>query len=310
ERVLLEDPRTILKSEYGKYYVNEKKAYFKGNVYIEDTASVVTADEVTYYRNEEKSIAEGNVKIVNERNSITIYGNHFENFKKQNYSKVTDNPKVIQIDTTSEGKQDTLIVKALTLESYQDTLERLIATDSVKITRNDLAAESGICTYFTELDSIILKKSPFVWYETGKYEDNQVSGESIFIKLKRRRLETVYVRGRAVAISRADTVYLQRFNQMTGQEIVLHFAEDKIQQINVVTTATSLYYLFDQAKPNGMNITTGDEIKITFTDGKIDKIKAISGVEGKYYPEKMIKDKESDYNLPEFNWREDRPGRK
>jgi len=310
ERVLLEDPHTTLKSEYGKYYVNEKKAYFKGNVYIEDTASVVNADEVTYYRNEDKALADGNVKIVNARNRITILGNHFENYRKQSYSKVTDNPKVIQIDTTSKGKQDTLIVTALVLESYRDTIERLIATDSVKITRNGLAAESGYCVYFTDLDSIVLQKNPFVWYETGKYEDNQVSGESIFIKLKKRRLETVYVRGRAIAISRADTVYIKRFNQMTGQEIILKFLDDKIQQVNVITTATSLYYLFDQGKPNGLNTTTGDQIIITFNDGKIEKIKALSGVEGKYYPEKMIRDKENDYNLPEFNWREDRPGKR
>ncbi len=310
ERVLLEDPHTILKSEYGKYYVNEKKAYFKGNVYIEDTASIVNADEVTYYRTEDKALADGNVKIVNTRNRITIFGDHFENYRQQGYTKVTGNPKVIQIDTTSKGKQDTLIVTALILESYRDTIERLIATDSVKITHNGLAAESGYCTYFTDLDSIILLKNPFVWYETGKYEDNQVSGEAIYVKLKKRRLETVYVRGRAVAISRADTVYIKRFNQMTGQEIILNFLNDKIHQINVITTATSLYYLFDQRQPNGLNTTTGDQIIITFNDGKIEKIKALSGVEGKYYPEKLIRGKEDDYNLPEFNWREDRPGKR
>jgi len=310
DRVLLEDQHTVLKSQYAKYYANEKKAYFKGNVYVEDTASVVTADEVTYFREEGKSIAEGNVKILNANNSITIYGNHFENYKKINYSIVTDHPKVVQIDTTAKGEKDTLIVTAVLLESYRDTLERLIATDSVRITRSNLAAESGACTYFTNLDSIVLRKLPFVWYESGKYQDNQVSGESIFIKLKKRRLETVYVRGRAVAISRADTARIERFNQMTGQEIILHFADDKIQRVNVISTATSLYYLSDKANPNGMNVTTGDEIRISFTDGKIDKIKAISGVEGKYFPEKMIKGKESDYNLPEFNWREDRPGRK
>ncbi|MDI6765458.1 MAG: OstA-like protein [Bacteroidota bacterium] len=307
ERVLLEDPHTTLRAAYGKYFMNDKKAYFNGNVVVEDTASVLTADELTYFRDEQKSIADGNVKIVNMKNGITIFGNHFEDYKKKNYSKVTNKPKIVQIDTNSIGEKDTLIVTAAVLESYRDSLEQLIATDSVKITRDGLAAEAGVCIYFTDTDSIILKKSPFVWYETGKHEDNQVSGESIFIKLKNRRLETVYIHGRAVAISRADTVLVNRFNQMTGQQMILQFVDDKINKITVISTATSLYYLFEDRKPNGMNITTGDQIEITFRDGKIDKIMAISGVEGKYYPEKMIKGNENDYNLPEFNWRINRP---
>jgi hypothetical protein len=152
-----------------------------------------------------------------------------------------------------------------------------------------------------------LQRSPFIWYASDKHDDNQVSGDTIYIKLKKRRLETVYVREKAVAISRADSLYPKRFNQLTGQEIVLHFNDDKIQQVDVNTTATSLYYLFDKGKGNGLNKSTGDQIRMTFMDGKIDKINAISNVEGQYYPEKMVKGKENDHNLPEFNWREDRP---
>lgn len=310
EQVLLEDPYTTLRASYGKYFMKDKKANFKGNVVVEDTTSVLTADELTYFRDEQKSIAGGNVKIVNTRNSITIFGNHFENYKKENYSKITEKPKIVQIDTSSKGEIDTLLVTAAILESYRDSMERLIATDSVKITRDGLAAEAGVCIYLTDLDSIILKKSPFVWYETGKYEDNQVSGELIYLKLKNRRLETVYIHERAVAISRADIALINRFNQMTGQQMILEFVDDRINKINVITTATSLYYLFEDRKPNGINITTGDKIEIIFKDGKISKIIASSGVEGKYYPEKMIKGNENDYNLPEFNWKEYRPGKK
>lgn len=307
DRVLLEEPGTILRAGYGKYFMNEKRAYFKTNVYVEDSTSILTSDELTYYRDDEKSIADGNVKIVNAKNGITIFGNHFENYKKEKYSKVTGQPKLIQIDTDPKGKHDTLAVTAIELESYQDTLERLIATDSVRIIRNDLAAESGVCIYYTDLDSIVLQRSPFIWYASDKHDDNQVSGDTIYIKLKKRRLETVYVREKAVAISRADSLYPKRFNQLTGQEIVLHFNDDKIQQIDVNTTATSLYYLFDKSKGNGLNKSTGDQIRMTFMDGKIDKINAISNVEGQYYPEKMVKGKENDHNLPEFNWREKKP---
>ena len=310
DRVLLEEPGTILQAGYGKYFVNEKKAYFKTNVLVEDSTSVLTATELTYFREDQKSIAQGNVKIVNAKNGITIFGDHFENYKKNHYSKVTGKPKLIQIDKNQKEKTDTLEVTAKLLESYQDTLERLIATDSVRIIRGDLAAEAGHCTYFTDLDSIILKRQPFIWYTSGGSDENQVSGESIFIKLEKRKLKTVYVRERAVAISRADSLYINRFNQMSGQEMMLHFANDKIQRVDVNMTATSLYYLFDKGKGNGLNKSTGDQIRMTFIDGKIDKINAISNVEGQYYPEKMVKGKETDFNLSEYNWREKRPVKK
>ena len=304
DRVFLEEPHTSLHAEYGKYFMNDRKAIFKKNVIVEDTTSILYADELVYYRNEEKSIADGNVKLVNSKNGLTIFGGHFENFKKEKYSRITDQPRLIQVDTEQNGKNDTLVVVAKMLESFQDTIERLIATDSVRITRDSLDAEGGKCIYLTDLDSIILKQSPFIWYNSGSVDDTQVSGETIYIKLKKRRLETVYVRERAVAISRADSIHTYRFNQLTGQEIVLHFVDDKIKQVDVNMTATSLYYLFDRGKGNGLNKSTGDQIRMTFIDGKIDKINAISNIEGQYYPEKLVKNKEANFNLPEFNWRE------
>ncbi len=309
DRVMLQDPQTALNASYGKYYVNEKRAYFRGDVYIEDSASIVTADEVQYYREDGKAIADGNVKIVNRGNRLTIFGNHFENYPNRKYSKVTSDPLVMQIDGNSRGSYDTLFVTALMLESYRDSVERLIATDSVKIFRSGLAAKAGLCVYYTAIDSIDLRNNPYVWYQTGPLTDNQVSGETIFIALDERRLKTVYVREKAVAISRADTILTKRFNQMTGKSITLHFIGDKVDKINVITTATVLYYLFDKKMPNGMNITTGDEVIIMFHEGAIERIKGISGIEGKYFPEKLIFGKESEYNLPEFNWREPRPQR-
>jgi lipopolysaccharide export system protein LptA len=313
ERVTVEDRSTTLTSDYGKYFVEEKKAYFRSNVTVEDSGSVLTANEITYYRNDQHSIATGNVKITNVSNGMMIFGNHFENFRQQKFSRMSEGPRVIQVDTSGQAMPETLTVTSKVMESYQDahdTAERLVAIDSVQITRNELAAEAGLSTFYTKLDSIVLHKSPFVWYTADKSEDNQVSGDSIFIKLKKRKLETVYVRGKATALSRADSLHLDRFNQMTGQEIILHFSESKIHRIDVDRTATSLYYLFDGGKPNGLNKTSGDYVTIVFVDGKIDKMKIIAGVEGQYFPEKMVKHRESDYNLQGFNWKKDRPGKK
>ena len=164
--------------------------------------------------------------------------------------------------------------------------------------------------FYPQADSIILRKSPFVWYSVERSRDNQVSGDSIFIKLRKRKPGTIYVEGDAYAVSRADSLYPDRFNQMSGQEIVMSFADERIQRIDVERTATSLYYLFDGTNPNGLNKASGDRVTIRFKEGRIDKLNVISGPEGQYLPEKMIRHRETEYNLPGFNWRERRPGKR
>lgn len=309
ERVMVEESTTTLKARYGKYYSEEKKAYFDTDVSVEDNSSIMTSNQLTYFREEQHSIATGNVKIKGYKNNLTIVGDHFENFKKDKFSKMTGHPRVMQIDTTGENKRDTLWVDCKIMEIYQDSAEQLITRDSVIIRRGALAAEAGYCIFFTERDSMVLRKSPFVWFTESSSADNQLSGDSIFIKLVNRKLQTVYVRGSAFAISRADSLYPARFNQMSGEEIVFHFDSSKIKQIDVDKTATSLYYLFEDGSGNGMNKTTGDHVTLSFLGSKFEKLKASNGVEGEYFPEKMIRNKESDYNLTGFNWREKRPGK-
>lgn len=305
DRVLLEDGMTTLTAGYGKYFTSEKRAFFTTNVSVQDTGSILVADELTYYREAQRMHADGNVRIIKARNSLTTYGDHFDHDRNMNYSRMTGRPRVIQVDTTG-GRTDTMHITGVILESFQDSIPRIVVTDSVCITRGTLDAISGSMVMFTKRDSIILRRSPIVWYSTDSTDENQVSGDSMFIALNQRKIETVYVRGRAFAISRADSILRNRFNQMSGEEIIMHFAEDKVRQIDVDRTATTLYFLFEESKPNGMNKTTGDHITMTFRDGRIDRIKVLNGVEGQYIPEKLLRGHEREYDLQGFNWQERR----
>ena len=51
-----------------------------------------------------KSIAVGNVAIKNLENNITIYGGYFENYDSAKYNVIKTNPKLVQIDTSSDAK--------------------------------------------------------------------------------------------------------------------------------------------------------------------------------------------------------------
>ena len=311
--VELTDGRTVLTADFGQYFAKDKRAFFRTNVRVQDSVSTLTSDELTYFRAEQQSIAVGNVKVVSSQDNITLYGQFLDHDRKSGFTRMAQQPRAVQIDTARDGSLDTLIVLSRIMESYRDSLRRLVAIDSVRLWRKSLAATARLGFFLTELDSIILRGEPIVWYE-----ENQISGDSIFLKLEKRKLRTVYVRGDAFAISVSDSLFPSRFDQMSGEEITMSVAGDKIQRIDVERTASSLYFLYEDVidsagrrkEPNGLNKTTGDRVIVEFVDGKSDKIRVLGGVEGEYYPEVLVEGKESEYNLTGFNWREDRPGKR
>ncbi len=311
EGVYLEEGTRKLFADYGKYFINERRVLFRKNVFLQDTSSTLSCDELIYFRDTKRTVARMNVIISDINNDVKTFSNYFENLG--DYSFLLDQPRIVQIDTTDEGTLDTLTIVSNEMHSYQDSLPRFIATGKVIMRRGDVSAECGNSVYYTDADSIILRDKPFVWYEK-----TQVSGDSIFIKLTQRRLEKIIVRGNAFAISLSDTNFQNRFDQMSGETITMTFLGGKINNIVVSVTATSLYYLYETEtsaadttitvqKPNGINITSGDHITILFEEQKVEAIKIISGVEGKYYPENLLHDNESHYNLAGFNWRETKP---
>jgi hypothetical protein len=242
---------------------------------------------------------------VNLANAATILGDSLVHFEKSRYSIVPKNPLLFQIDTSASGSIDTLVVVSKVMESYQDSTQRFVAIDSVAMSRGELSSRSGRTTYFVGKDLIILQQHPIVWQAM-----NEIMGDSIVVGLQNKKLHTVYVRGHAVAISRTDSLHRNRYNQLTGREMTLYFANDRLDRVFVNNNATSLYYLFDNDKPDGANKSSGDRIYIDFLEGKIDRIKIVGGVQGEYFPEKMLANHEHEYNLDGFKWYTVRPRHK
>ncbi|HLF14485.1 MAG TPA: hypothetical protein VI932_06320, partial [Bacteroidota bacterium] len=204
---------------------------------------------------------------------------------------------------------ETLRVSGMTMESFGDTLRRLVVTDSVRIFREGLAGTAGLAVFHPGRDSVALYRNPYLWYEEEDGDENQITGDSVTMTMRDRYADNVRVMGDALAVSEADSVLGGRYNQLAGQEIILYFDENKLSRIDVMRTATSLYYLFEEGAPNGLNKSSGNEVTILFLEGRIESIKLAENVEGKYVPERMVAGKESEFNLPGFRWREDRPER-
>ncbi|MEK6570382.1 MAG: OstA-like protein [Bacteroidota bacterium] len=300
--VRLWNKRVALTAREGEYLVDEKTAYFKKQVKVVDSTTTITGDELTYYEKEHKSIVTGDVKVVNSRDNTTMYGRFLEHLDDRKYSKMLQAPKFVQVDTSSSGKIDTLVIISREMESYEDSLRRFIAIDSVQLVRGDLSGKCGMGVYYPDKDVVDLRMEPIIWYE-----ESQVTGDSVYIQLRKRRLDRVFVYGNAYAISQSDSLHENRFDQMTSQKMILYFSDSKLDHIEAEGTAVSLYFLYDQGVPNGVNKASGDRIFVYSRNGRAESIKVVGGTEGKYYPENLVAGSEESYNLLGFRWRTDRP---
>lgn len=302
--VELERGKTFLTAVNAKYFIDEKRTLFWDHVVLADTSSIITCNTMNYFEADTRSIATGNVHLFEKANAVNIFGDSLVHFERQKFTLIMKEPRLVRIDTSSAGIIDTMVVESRIMQSYQDTTGCFVAIDNVRMVKSDLSSRCGTATYYIHKDKIILQTNPIIW--SG---ENQITGDSIRVTMEDKRLRNLRVKYRATAISRADTMLTDRFNQLTGRELTMYFRADKLEQIDVQRNATSLYYLFDNNEPNGVNKSSGDRIIIDFIEGKVDRIKVIGGVQGQYLPEKMILNHEADYNLDGFRLFENRPKR-
>jgi lipopolysaccharide export system protein LptA len=302
--VQLERGKTLLTALQGEYFVDEKRSLFWDNVVLVDTSSTITCNVLQYFEQETRSVATGNVHVFDMENAINIYGDSLIHIEKNKFTRVLKKPRLMKIDTSSSGVIDTMVVVSREMQSMQDTVERFIAIDSVRLVKGGMSARCGRATYFAKSDVITLETNPIIWND-----ENQITGDSIRIRIEDKRIRSMWVKNHAMAISRVDTALPNRFNQLTGRELTMYFRANKLEQVDVQKNATSLYYLYDNKEPNGVNKSSGDHIFIDFVTGDVDRIKIVGGVQGQYLPEKMISKHEQEYNLDGFRLYENRPKR-
>jgi lipopolysaccharide export system protein LptA len=300
--VQLERGKTLLTALNGEYFVDEKRSHFSGNVVLVDTSTSITCNEMHYFEAETRSVAIGNVHVFENVNAVNIYGDSLVHIEQQNLTLVYKQPRMVKIDTSAGGTIDTMVVISRVMQSFKDTTDRFVAIDSVRMVKGDMSASCNKATYFVANDIIAMQSHPIIW--SG---GNQITGDSIRVQMEDNKLKSLWVKLRAMAISRVDTALPNRFNQLTGRELTMYFRANKLEQVDVRKNATSLYYLFDNQEPNGVNKSSGDRIFIDFINDEVDRIKIVGGVQGQYFPEKMILKREQDYNLDGFRWYENRP---
>ncbi|MBI5731633.1 MAG: hypothetical protein HY963_10920 [Ignavibacteriales bacterium] len=307
EDVKLHDSLSNISTNKLTYYDDEDKAVAVGNVQVSDTSSTIFADSLIHYRNTKITFAFNNIRIYNPSNRLAIFGNKLEDDGEKNYSKITDKPFLVRIDTLSNGALDTLIISAKMMESFDDSLKKLIATDSVKIVRKNFASVNGQTIFYQKNDQIQTFKreiditSPVIWNEEA-----QLVGDSINIFLKENRLDRMDINANASIItSNKDSVY--RFDQLSGKKIKMFFDDKGLSRTEVYGNVLSIYYMYEDGEPNGLLKSSSEQAKIFFKDKTVADVRLYGKPVSEYHPENLIIGKEKDFTIPTFRIYSDKP---
>ena len=310
ENVVVTTDSAIIRAENIDFYKRQGKTYAFQNVTIESDSSIINSDTLTNYSFEKKSIAVSNVKLNNLRNNVLVYGDYLENYEKTKYSFLRGNSKLVQV----ENKTDTMFIYSKTMEAFRQTPEKYIAKDSVEIIRKDFLSRSRKGVYSKSLDtafsSMQLTGEPIVW------QDNlQITSDSILAELKNKKIKTVYcikldslVNSKIsfLIIQNKDTSISTRNDQVSGKDIIIHFDYDKINYVNVNKKSNSIYFMYEENKPNGVNIADGENMIISFdNEQKVYKVRIDKDPKGRYVPENKIGNE--NLYLPGYNLRKDKP---
>ncbi|MFA7227583.1 MAG: OstA-like protein [Melioribacteraceae bacterium] len=308
--VFLTDKLSKLKTDRLNYYDDEDKAVAVGNVQATDTASTIFADSLIHYRNTDESLAFNNIRIYNPSNRLAIFGNKLEDSGSKKYSKITDRPFLIRIDTTDAGELDTLMISAGTLESFDDSTKKLIATDSVKIVRTNFASLNEKTWYFEDGDRIETVRRESDYLPPVMWNDNtQMSADSITMLMKNNRLELINLNSNASIIT-ADKDSVNRYDQMSGKKIRMLFNKDGLEKTEIDGNALSIYYQYEDDEPNGLIKSSAERAKIVFQNKSVSEVRFYGKPVTEFHPENIIKGKEKDFTIPTFRLYSGKPTQK
>lgn len=322
---IITDGRKVVTTS-GYYDLKKKKAYFDKRTSVEDSTGTLKADEMAFDDSTGKGEFKGNVvyRGKDSANGYDLIANKIETNNKKGSFRATQSPILL----IKQGR-DTVFVRADTLYSarlsdmlkerhvpdLRDSIEGkdfqisvkdkdstsdkfFEAYSHVRIFSDSLQAV-GDSLFYSMKDSVFrLFKSPVAWSQ-----ENQITGDTMYLYLKNKKPEKIRVFENAMAISDAGSGY---YDQIVGKTITAWFVDGKIDNLRSRGfPAESVYYgKDDNGYFFGVNKATCDVIDMYFKDGKPDKAVFRNKLEGTTYP--MRQANHDELKVRGFKWLNER----
>ncbi len=240
--------------------------------------------------------ARGNVVMTHKQENLIIYSQATDYYEKLGITKIYDNAYVAKVG----ADQDTLFISADTLvsvESDDSTKKRLLAYGNVRIYKSDMQGVADSVEYRSADSTIYFYQQPVLWSNA-----NQMSADSIWMKIEGNTVREVYLVDNAFVISQ-DT--LQNFNQIKGRLMRADIRDNQIDQVYVNGNGESIYFALDEESGStmGMNRLICSSMTIRFRDGKVDNISFYVQPDAQFIPPHELKPDVK--RLKGFSWKVD-----
>lgn len=319
------DKKLIIKTRDGFYDLKNKRAQLFKRSIIDDSTYTMTADEMALdslsglgefrgnavYRGKDSTkgfdLIANNIKTNNKRNSLLATQSPLLLLKQDRDSIY------IAADTFYSAKLSDLL-KTKPVPGVRDSVDFIFSPESTREDSTDKYFEAyynvkiysdslqsvGDSLFYALKDSVFrLFKQPVVWAQ-----ENQVSGDTIYMYLKKNKPERLYVFENAMALSKVDNSMY--FNQVKGNTINAFFdTTGQIHFLKAKGNSENVYYGVDEQKNFiGVNKNSSDVIEIQFNNGKPKRVVLINAVDGTMYPMRQVN--HEDLKLRNFRWLENR----
>ncbi|MEN9599617.1 MAG: hypothetical protein RL596_1936, partial [Bacteroidota bacterium] len=315
----IKDKRTIRTRE-GFYDMRNKKAELYKRAIIEDSSSTFTADDMAFDDSTGLGEFRGNAvyRSKDTAQGFDMIANNIKTNKKKDALVATQKPLLIikqkadtiyiTADTLYSARlsdlkktrkvmqvRDSLLPRPALKKGEEDSTDKFFeAYYNVRIFSDSLQAGGDSLFYSLEDSVFRLFKSPVVWAN-----NNQITGDTIYLYLKKKKPERLYVFENALAINRVDSAAY--YNQLKGRTINALFTDGQINSMRAKGNAENIYYAQDDYKKFvGVNKSAADIIDIFFDDSKPIKVVFLRNLDGTTYPMRQVNHDE--LRLRGFKW--------
>jgi lipopolysaccharide export system protein LptA len=314
--------RRVIKTRQGYFDMKNKRGILNKRSVIEDSTYTFTADDMAVDDSTKLGEFRGNAvyRGKDTAQGFDMIANNIKTDRKKDILLATEKPILlikqgrdsiyVSADTLYTARlsdllktrkvpliRDTAGVKKVTDSSKNvtdSTNKYFEAYFNVKIFSDSLQAV-GDSLFYSLQDSVFrLFRNPVIWAK-----DNQITGDTIYLYVKNKKPERMYVFENAMAISKVDST--QFFNQLKSTTINALFEEGKIYFMRAKGNAENVYYGQDeQNRFIGVSKSSSDVIDMLFDDSKPKRVSFIRGFDGTSYPMRQANHEE--LKIRGFQW--------
>lgn len=311
ETTILSDENFIYTND-GWYNTKNNTSEFYTDSYIYSENRFIYGDTIFYNRDLGYGKITCNALIKDTADDLQILGDDVQLFELKDSAVITKEALLMQF-----MDNDTLYLHADTFKVYAsykydldslnhdtlsvDTLRNLLAYHKVKFFKSDMQGKADSVVYNFADSTVNFYRDPIIWSN-----ENQLTADFIYLQMKNKAIDAIYMEKNAFIISIADSVH-KHFNQIKGIDMVGYFKEKKLYKIEVHNQAETIYFAKDDDnKYIGVNKATGNDMLIFLEDNTLKSLTFIKDPDGVFHP--INEPSPKDLILKGFNWNEiDRP---